>query len=127
MRVKTSRNSLVSTVFLMFVIVLVVSHVAAADLRCGTKIIVLGERQYDVLRKCGEPSNVTTWEEMRIKKEFGAGVLDPDPGFRRVPLLVEERVTIEEWEYNLGSNSFIRYLRFENGRLIKITEGDYGY
>ncbi len=127
MRVKTSRSGLVLTVLLMFVIVLGASQAAAADLRCGTKIIVLGERQYDVLRKCGEPSNVTTWAEMRTKKEFGAGVLDPDPGFRRVPLLVEELVTIEEWEYNLGSNSFIRYLRFENGRLTKITEGDYGY
>ena len=35
--------------------------------------------------------------------------------------------TIEEWEYNLGTGQFIRYLRFENGRLIRITTGDYGY
>jgi hypothetical protein len=48
-------------------------------------------------------------------------------GFNRWPLFVKELVTIEEWEYNLGSNRFIRYLRFENGRLTRITEGDYGY
>jgi len=36
-------------------------------------------------------------------------------------------VTVEEWEYNLGPGRFIRYLTFENGRLIKITTGDYGY
>ena len=107
-------------------VLLVGSQVAAADFRCGTKIITPGERSYDVLKNCGEPSNVTTWEELRVKKEFGTGALDPDPGIRRVPLRVEELVRIEEWEYDLGPNSFIRYLRFENGRLIRITEGDYG-
>lgn len=40
--------------------------------------------------------------------------------------LSQQLVTVEEWEYNLGSNGFVRYLRFENGRLIRITEGDYG-
>jgi hypothetical protein len=39
----------------------------------------------------------------------------------------KELVTVEEWEYNLGPTKFIRYLRFENGRLIRITDGDYGY
>jgi hypothetical protein len=42
-------------------------------------------------------------------------------------LFVEELVTVEEWEYNFGSTRFIRYLQFENGRLTRITEGDYGY
>ena len=45
------------------------------------------------------------------------------PGF----LFAKELVTVEEWEYNLGPGRFIRYLTFENGRLIKITIGDYGY
>jgi hypothetical protein len=123
MRVKTTWTGLI----LMIVMLPVFSQVRAADLRCGTRIITLGERKYDVLRKCGEPSNVTSWDEIRTKNEFGAGVLGPDPGFRRWPLWVEELVTIEEWEYNLGPNQFIRYLVFENNRLIRITEGDYGY
>jgi len=100
---------------------------AASDFRCGSKIIPIGERKTDVLRKCGVPLNVMTWEEVRTRREFGSGVLDPDPGFRRWPLWVEEWVSIEEWEYNLGPNQFIRYLRFENGRLTRITEGDYGF
>jgi hypothetical protein len=123
MSAKTTRATLISIIILL----LAFSQVRAADLRCGTRIITPGDRKYDVLRKCGEPSNVTSWDEIRTKKEFGAGVLDPDPGFRRWPLLVEELVTIEEWEYNLGPNQFIRYLVFENNRLIRITEGDYGY
>jgi hypothetical protein len=43
------------------------------------------------------------------------------------PFLVDELVTIEEWEYNLGPTKFIRYLTFENGWLVSIALGDYGY
>ena len=34
---------------------------------------------------------------------------------------------VEEWEYNFGTNRFLYYLRFENGKLMRITVGDYGY
>jgi hypothetical protein len=64
---------------------------------------------------------------VRIKRDFGLRLFETEMGLNRLPLFVKELVTIEEWEYNLGSNSFIRYLRFENGRLMRITEGDYGY
>jgi len=114
-------------IVLAIVFLLTVSQVAAVDFRCGSKIITPGERKYDVLRRCGEPVNVTSWEEVRTKRDFGSGLLDPERVFRRVPLLVDELVRIEEWEYNLGPNQFIRYLRFENDRLIRIIEGDYGY
>ena len=113
--------------FLIIAVLLVVSQVTAADFSCGNRIITLGGRKDDVLRKCGEPSNAAIWQEVHTKREFGAGVVDHDSGYRRSPLLVDESVTIEEWEYNLGPNQFIRHLRFENGRLIKITAGEYGY
>lgn len=45
----------------------------------------------------------------------------------REPLFVEEFVEIEEWTYNLGSTRFIRYLIFENGVLVDIITGDYGF
>jgi hypothetical protein len=48
-------------------------------------------------------------------------------GLDRWPIFVDKLVTVEELEYNLGSNRFTRYIRFENGRLIRITKGDYGY
>ena len=91
----------------------------ASDFRCGSKIIVVGNHKYDVLSRCGEPSNVEVWEEVRNRRDFGTGIWEPEIVLHPHPLLVEEVVTIEEWEYNLGPNTFIRYLRFENGRLEK--------
>lgn len=101
---------------------------AASELRCGSRLVSIGDYRYDVLRKCGDPANIETWEEVRIRR----GLLLSFPVtleqelFLRSPLS-KEWVTIEEWEYNFGGTQFIRYLRFENGRLRRITTGDYGY
>jgi hypothetical protein len=102
------------------------SQVLPADFRCGSSIIDIGARKSEVQRKCGEPASVETWEAVRYKGSLGSRPVLPDEDLSR-PFLVKELVTIEEWEYNLGPGQFIRYLRFENGRLIRITTGDYGY
>ena len=102
------------------------SNVLSADFRCGTNIISIGARKSEVLRKCGEPASTEIWEAVRYKGSLGSRPVLPDEDLPR-SFLVKELVTIEEWEYNLGPGQFIRYLRFENGRLIRITTGDYGY
>jgi len=111
---------------LLILLLLVASSISASDFRCGSDIISLGDRKFDVLRKCGNPDNVEVREEVRIKRDLGTHLFLPGeepPGF----LFAKVLVTVEEWEYNLGQGRFIRYLTFENSRLIKITTGDYGY
>jgi hypothetical protein len=115
----------ISSIFLILLF-LVASSASASDFTCGSDIISPGDRKFDVLRKCGNPDNVEVREEVRIKRDLGDHLFLPGeepPGF----LFAKELVTVEEWEYNLGPGRFIRYLTFENGRLIKITTGDYGY
>jgi hypothetical protein len=124
------RRMKTAIVILLVAIVLItpMGHLAASDLRCGSRLVSIGDHRYDVLRKCGDPANIETWEEVRIRR----GLLLSFPVtleqelFLRSPL-AKELVTIEEWEYNFGGTQFIRYLRFENGRLRRITTGDYGY
>jgi hypothetical protein len=117
----------ISCLFMVILLLTASSPVMASDLICGSKIITIGDRKQDVLRKCGEPSHVEVWEEVRIKRDLGSRLSEAEMALDRWPLWVKELITIEEWEYNFGSNRFIRYLRFEKGRLIRITEGDYGY
>ncbi|HSB52653.1 MAG TPA: DUF2845 domain-containing protein [Dissulfurispiraceae bacterium] len=100
-----------------------------SEFRCGVNLVLIGQTKWQVLQKCGEPTNIEAWEEERIKRDFYRQIpADPlDEEFYREPFLVKEIIKIEEWEYNSGPTQFIRYLRFENGRLRKITIGDYGY
>jgi len=99
--------------------------------RCGTRLVSEGDSKYEVIHKCGEPDYVESWEEERIQRDFGLR-REYDPENRRYtwnrePFLVKEKVRIEEWTYNLGSTQFMRYLRFENGILTKISTGDKGF
>jgi hypothetical protein len=103
---------------------------SAQGFRCDGKIVTEGDYAYDVLAKCGEPDYVNTWEEERVRRGFH-GPLEPqkkrDQEPYRQPALVREQVIVEVWTYNLGRQRLTRYLRFENGRLVEITTGDYGY
>ncbi|MEI9478503.1 MAG: DUF2845 domain-containing protein [Deltaproteobacteria bacterium] len=116
-----------SCILLVTLLFAAASVVMADGFSCGSRIVTTGDRKYDVLRKCGEPSHVEVRGEVRIKRDFGPSLSATQTGLHRRPLFVEELVTVEEWEYNFGSTRFIRYLQFEKGRLTSITEGDYGY
>ena len=74
--------------------------------RCGTRLVELGDSLLETAFKCGEP----TLQDRRIEQ-------------REDGLLV----TVDEWTYNLGPEHFTPMLRFENGKLIHIDLGEYGY
>jgi len=103
-------------------------NTTVSDFRCEPYLISLGMTQSEVWKKCGEPANVETWEEERIKRDFYKNIpVQSQEELSQEPLLVKEHVTVEEAEYNLGPTRFTYYLRFENGKLRRITVGNYGY
>ncbi len=108
---------------------LTLSGIAGADsaFRCGNQLVDLEDTRDAVIRMCGEPASVDSWIEERIFRDFRT-FRDYDPGtgryeWYREPFLSKVQVTIERWTYNLGSTHFLRYLRFENGIIKKITTG----
>jgi hypothetical protein len=116
-----------------FLIILVLvfgssSQVSAIGLRCGTSLITVGDKKSKIIAKCGAPDYVEEWEEERIMRDFHHSVY-PESDYERgrEPFLVKTFVKIEEWNYNFGSTQLIHYLRFKNGKLIKIYTGERGY
>jgi hypothetical protein len=116
--------------YLLVFLGVMVSSGPALGFRCDGRLVSEGDYAYDVLARCGEPDHVQAWEEERIKRDFYRP-LEPqrkrDNELYREPLLVKDHVLVEIWTYNLGRQRLTRYLRFENGRLVEITTGDYGY
>ncbi|BCR03899.1 hypothetical protein DESUT3_09680 [Desulfuromonas versatilis] len=90
---------------------------SAAAMRCGNDLVLVGERKLEVLKSCGEPDFVDTWEERRRERIYYFGHWYPD----------YRLVVVEEWTYNFGPSLFMRTLTFENGRLVEIETGDYGF
>jgi hypothetical protein len=81
----------------------------APDLRaestnCGNgNLVETGYRMDEVLARCGNPS----WQRTTIVHN------------RRAPWIVGR---IDEWIYDPGEGTFLRYLRFSNGGLAIIEE-----
>ena len=78
-----------------------------------------GDGKLDVLARCGEPAVRDAWEETRAVYVHG----------RREGLATAESTTVqlETWTYDLGRNRFVQFVTFENGRVVRIRSGTYGY
>lgn len=73
---------------------------AAETMRCGSKLVSLGDRAFEVQRKCGEPA---------FRDEVGYQLGSYDRRERRV----------DEWVYG-PRNGMLSILTFEGNRLTRI-------
>lgn len=93
---------------------------AAGDLfafRCGNELVERGDLKLEVLKKCGEPALVDEWEEIRRLSAIRPGL--PSGGL--------VKVRVEVWTYNFGPQRFLQVYRLENGVVVEMKYGDYGF
>jgi hypothetical protein len=101
----------------------------ADAMRCGSRLISVGDPADKLLTHCGSPTSVDEWEEERVY-HFAT---PPTPDLHRTfehhgkGYRVRKFVKVELWTYNNGPSRFIEYVRIENGRVLKIETGKYGY
>ncbi len=100
-------------VSMLFLVVFVSSRTEAETFRCGDRVVSLGDTKADVIIKCGDTDLKDSHEESIIKS------IDANTKQK-------VKVIVDEWTYNLGPESLIRILRFENGELVDIKTGGYG-
>lgn len=77
---------------------------AGSTLRCGSGLISLGDSEYQVLAKCGQPAEESMLGYRELVNRYGH----------------TQDVRISEWIYGPRSGMY-HYLRFEGGNLVKIT------
>ncbi|MGA8242077.1 MAG: DUF2845 domain-containing protein [Desulfobacterales bacterium] len=117
----------------LFILVALFAHlwlhtddVAAGEttLRCGGGLVSIGDTTSKVFEKCGEPTKESKWEEGH--NTWISQIYDYEKERYQLPELIKGPILMELWTYDLGSNKFIRYLHFANGRLIRIETGEKG-
>lgn len=132
-QMKTRR---ITFILLIALSVLMVTDARASSIRCGVRLITEGDHKAKVLARCGKPDYVELREEERVYRfsrhpsyygyydsyEYERGYYG-DGG----PYRIKEFVIIEEWTYNHGPSRFMDHLILENGVVVDITSGDYGY
>lgn len=111
---------------IMIIILAGPCHQVLADrsLRCGTRLVSIGDYTWEVLQACGEPDWRDTWEEHRHSDIYR--IFDYETERYRLPERIHGPLRMERWTYDLGSNRFVRFLEFENEKLIRIRTGDKG-
>ncbi len=87
---------------------------ALAAMRCGQRLINLGDHKSYVLARCGEPEPESVQTRTKIT---GSTLHHPR---RTLDIHEYEEILIEEWVYNFGPYRLQHYLRFENGELQEI-------
>ena len=83
---------------------------ATLSFRCKNDLVNVGDGKASALLKCGEP----------VVKDAFCKPADPAQPVRK-PAPCE---TVDEWTYNPGYGQFMTTLRFESGKLVRITYGD---
>ena len=104
---------------LAFLGILALSMSEAYALRCGNKLVSVGDTKIELLQKCGEPIQVT-----HRKERYPIRIYDYHLDDYR---LSYEIVYVEEWIYNFGPNRFMQSIIFRDGRISKIESLSYGY
>ena len=109
-----SIHSAIYRIALLLALLNVRTAAGSDTLRCGNRLVSAGDTKAEVMIKCGSPAWKDDWTDEVINNVNTADEL---------------RVSIdrERWVYNFGPNSFLRFLLFENGKLIDIATGGYGY
>ncbi len=87
---------------------------SAHALECGSRIVVRGDREHQVVAVCGEPQSVMTRTETRTV--YGAARTPSG----HVGSAYTVTVQIDVWIYDFGPSRFMEELTFENGVLVSL-------
>ena len=94
------------------------TNAEAQTLRCGNSVVGAGDTKAAVLQKCGEP----VMKETFCKAAEPQTAVNPQTGTTIVNVLPCENV--DDWTYNPGQGKLMTTLRFREGTLRAITDGD---
>lgn len=76
------------------------------------------ETAYELAARCGDPAVRDVREETRTESvHTGPGQEDS----------VTRTLTTEVWTYDLGPQAFVRFVLIEDGKVVRIETGGYGY
>jgi hypothetical protein len=117
---RLSIHILVFSIFLSILAGFVLALDQVESMRCGSKLVRIGDTKVDVAAKCGEPV-------MRDKVVQSSSVKKSGKKSGTSGKKVQERSRVDEqWVYDLGPRDFAYTLYFEGVELKSIGRGGRG-
>jgi Protein of unknown function (DUF2845) len=94
---------------------------SAAALRCGTRLVYVGDPEARVRALCGEPAQVASRTETRSTWQSRRG-----PSGAAGGAAYSVTIQVDVWTYDFGPQRFMQELTFENGVLRAMRDLGYG-
>ena len=98
---------------ILVALLLLVSSTSAHALRCNSRIVSEGDRDFQVRERCGDPFWTDTW--------YGIDVVDRGALFER-----QREVQWTAWYFNFGPRALMQRLVFVDGILRRTDSLGYG-
>ena len=89
--------------------------------RCSGHMFSPGALSSNIRKICGEPDHKTQWE--LGCKGCRAQIYCYEGACHDLPKSIQGPLKMECWTYNLGPNQFVRFLKFQDGVLMRIKTG----
>jgi len=108
---------------------------ASDSLRCDGRLVSIKDTQIEVEDICGPATFIRSTQIKKSVKRYQKprrdGQLQKSETDSKTNYFFESErsywVDLDEWTYNFGSSRFVQTLVFENGKLISIADGSYGF
>jgi len=94
---------------------------SAQSLSCGGTLSGVGDSKFSVVQKCGEPMSK---EFVCVPRPQVAWVLSPYPGGPAQQVVTQQCVPMEDWVYHRGQGNFLGIVRFYNGAVESVRDGE---
>jgi hypothetical protein len=108
----------------LFCVVATALHPQAAgaqSLQCAGNLVGIGESRASLLQKCGEPiARDLLCRPVAPQERL---VATPGGGWLRIPF-VPPCIPMEEWTYHRGEGNFLGIVRFANGVVESVRDGE---
>lgn len=119
--IDTMRKFAASTLFLSLFALMHAGTASAQSLSCNGSLSGVGDSKFSVVQKCGEPLSK---EFVCVPRPQVAWVLSPYPGGPAQQVITQQCVPMEDWVYHRGQGSFLGIVRFYNGAVESVRDGD---
>lgn len=112
------------SIILLITLCLSSQWVLASGMRCGTKLVSIGDDFDQVTSKCGSPASTYSVGKKIVEAyNPSTGQQEYDQGTSTYIKEYKE-ILVEVWVYDQGGNKFRKKLFFENGELVSVETGD---
>ncbi len=118
--IRTMRTFAASALFCLLAL-MHAGGASAQSLSCGGTLSGVGDSKFSVVQKCGEPMSK---EFVCVPRPQVAWVLSPYPGGPAQQVVTQQCVPMEDWVYHRGQGNFLGIVRFYNGAVESVRDGE---